>query len=102
MTFFQFATELDNRFLLFSFFQLIDTDTRINQADKNLHTLVKELNATMSVKVRFTARNQLIIEPSFIFFVFFFNYYILLLLFHSSVNDTDTRLDRKPDTLQIC
>ena len=71
MTFFQFATELDNRFLLFSFFQLIDTDTRINQADKNLHTLVKELNATMSVKVRFTARNQLIIEPSFIFFVFF-------------------------------
>ncbi|KAK2553406.1 hypothetical protein P5673_025153 [Acropora cervicornis] len=33
-------------------FRLIDTDTRINQADKNLHTLMKELNATMSVKLK--------------------------------------------------
>ena len=43
---FQSATELDNRWYLFYFisvFQLIDTDTRINKADKNLHTLVKEL-----------------------------------------------------------
>ena len=62
---FQSATELDAvivdiNFLLFHFFQLTDTDTRINKGDENLQALVKESNEDMSAKARFTACNHLI------------------------------------------
>lgn len=62
---FQSATELDAvivdiYFLLFQFFQLTDTDARIDKGDENLHALVKELNGNMSAKARFTACNHLI------------------------------------------
>ena len=55
------ATERDNWWYLFDlifFFELTDTDTRINKTDKNAHSLVKE--------VRFTALNHPI-EPPFCF-----------------------------------